>query len=175
MVINRNIPQRSKTATRTIYLYVALIGVILTALLFIGVFIMQRLNNAPIYSPPAFDSMAQIGEPTPPIDLGYTSMTVEQGFNIKLCGRLFIKKNNIDIYLTNPKLNNVWLMIELHDENGNVLARSGIIKQGEYIKSINMLVNVTAGKTNVKIVVIAYLPDTYISGGSVSIKTVLFR
>ncbi len=56
-----------------------------------------------------------------------------------------------------------------------MLAKSGIIKQGEYVKSINMPKDVTADQTNVKIVVIAYAPDTYISRGSVSMKTVLFK
>ena len=175
MNTNRTIPRFSKATKKTVYLYVTLIGVILIALCLTGFFIMHQLNQTPQYKPPAFDSSAHIGEPTPPIDLGYTLMTAEQGFVIKLCGRLFAQKDSIDIYLTNPKSNDVWLMTELHDENDKVLAKSGIIKQGEYIKSINMLSSVTTVETNVTIVVIAYSPDTYTSMGSVSMKTVLLR
>jgi hypothetical protein len=175
MNTNRTIPRFSKASKKAIYLYVTLIGVILIALLLTGVFIMHQLNHTQKYKPPAFDSSAQIGEPIPPVDLGYTSMTVGQGFDIKICGRLFVEKNSVDIYFTNPKSNDVWLMTELQDENGKVLAKSGMIKQGEYIKSVNMFKNVTADKTNVTIVVIAYSPDTYLSRGSVSMKTVLFK
>jgi hypothetical protein len=135
----------------------------------------RQSNHTQKYIPPAFDSSAQIGEPTPPADLGYTSMAVEQGLCIKLCGRLFVKNNSVDLYFTDPKSNDVWLMIKLQDKNGNVLAKSGIIKPGEYIKSVSMLKSITADKTNIKIVVAAFSPNTYISKGSVSVETVLLR
>jgi len=154
-------------------LYILFIGVIIIALFLTGYFIIHQFN--PAYTPPTFDIFAQIGEPIPPEDLGYTSMNVEQGYDIKLCGRLFIKENKIDIYVTNPTSNEVWLKVELQDANGKLLAQSGIVKQGEYVPSISLLENVTATKTNVKIIVIAYEPDTYISKGSVNMNTILYK
>ena len=175
MNINRNIPRFSKATKKIVLLYVALIGAIIIALFLTGIYIMQQLNKTPKFKPPAFDSAAQIGEPIPPIDLGYTPMSVEQGFDIKLCGRLFVLKDSVDIYLTNPESNDVWMLAELQDENGQVIAKSGIIKQGEYVKSINLIKSVSTAKTKVKIVVIAYSPDTYISKGNVSMNTVLIK
>jgi len=102
-------------------------------------------------------------------------VNVEQGFDIKLCGRLFAQNNTVDIYLTNPASNNVWMMTEVQDENGKVLAKSGIIKPGEYVQSVALVKNVTAAETNVKIVVIGYAPDSYASRGMVGMKTTLFK
>lgn len=175
MNTNRKIPHSSKASRKTMFLYMALSVVILIALILTGIFIFQRLNTTPQFIPPEFDPSAQVGEPTPDIDLGYTTVNVEQGFAIKLCGRLFVKNNSVDIYLTNPASNDLWMMTELQDENGKVLAKSGIIKPGEYIKAITLLKNVTAEKTNVKIVVIGYAPDTYASRGTVGMKTELFK
>lgn len=175
MNTNREIPQFSKTSKRNIIVYGLIIGVIIVALIFTGIYVIGRLNATPEFIPPGFDASAQIGEPTPPLDFGYTTVNVEQRFDIKLCGRLFAQNNTIDIYLTNPASNNVWMMTEVQDENGEVLAKSGIIKPGEYVQSIALAKNVTAAETNVKIVVIGYDPDSYASRGIVGMNTTLFK
>lgn len=168
-------PEYSKASRKTRVLYAARLGVILMALIVTGILVFQRLNTTPAFVPPAFDKSAQVGEPTPDLDLGYTAVNVEQGFEIRLCGRLFVKNNEVEINLTNPISNDVWMMTELQDENGQVLAKSGIIKPGEYVQSITLLKKVTVAETNVKIVVIGYAPDTYASRGTVGMKTVLFK
>ncbi|MBC3887821.1 hypothetical protein GH810_05810 [Acetobacterium paludosum] len=175
MNTNREIPQHSKASRKTVVLYLALIGVILIALILTGIILFQRLNTPLQFVPPGFDPSAQVGEPTPDIDLGYTTVNVEQGFEIKLCGRLFVKNNSVDINLTNPASNDVWMMTELQDKNGKVLGKSGIIKPGEYVQSIALLKNVKAEETNVKIVVIGYAPDTYASRGTVDMNTMLLK
>ena len=175
MNTNRELPKYSKASRKTRVLYVALLGVILIALIVTGILVFQRLNTTPAFVPPAFDKSAQVGEPTPDLDLGYTTVNVEQGFEIRLCGRLFVKNDHIEINLTNPTSNDVWMMTELQDENGKVLAKSGIIKPGEYVQSVTLLKKLTAAETNVKIVVIGYAPNTYASRGTVGMKTVLYK
>ncbi|HEY5558063.1 hypothetical protein [Acetobacterium sp.] len=175
MNTNRDIPRFFKTSQKNIIVYGLIIGVIIIALILTGMFVTGRLNATPEFIPPGFDAAAQIGEPSPPLDFGYTTVNVEQGFDIKLCGRLFARNNTIDIYLTNPASNNVWIMTEVQDENGKVLAKSGIIKPGEYVQSVALANNVTAVETNVKIVVIGYAPDSYASRGMVGMKTTLFK
>lgn len=175
MNTNRALPEYSKASRKTRVLYAALLGVILIALLLTAILVFQRLNTTPAFVAPGFDKSAQVGEPTPDLDLGYTAVNVEQGFEIRLCGRLFVKNNKVEINLTNPASNDVWMMTELQDGNGQVLAQSGIIKPGEYVQSVTLLKKMTAAETNVKIVVIGYAPDTYASRGTVGMKTVLFK
>ena len=175
MNTNRKIPRFSKASRKSMILYLSLIGVILVALVLTGMAVFQGFNKAPEFRPPGFDPAVQSGEPTPDIDLGYTAVNVQEGFDIKLCGRLFAQNNAVDIYLTNPASNTVWMMTELQDENGRVIAKSGIIKPGEYVQSVALLKNVTEAETKVKIVVIGYVPETYGSRGTVGMKTLLFK
>ena len=130
------------------------------------------LNNKNRFVPPDFDESVIKGTPEVPEGLGYSPIEVEQGYNVYVCGNLIVNGNNVDVYFTSPETNTVWVLLRMVDEYGTVLGETGIVQPGEYIKSLR-LNTVPEQETNVKLKIIAYQPETYISMGSVGLKTKL--
>jgi|LGOV01.1.fsa_nt_gb hypothetical protein len=171
----REIPVFSKSSKKYYGLNRIVVVVFIVAVIVVSAFIYNRIESGPNFKIPNFDPQVKSGEPNPPIDLGYVTVPIEEGFEIKLCGRLFIQDNVIDIYATNLENNDVWIKIELENEEGQLIAESGIIKPGEYLKSLELIKNVSEAESQVKIIVIGYEPETYESRGVVEMKTLLYQ
>lgn len=121
------------------------------------------------FVPPAFDQLAVDGEPTVPDDAGYTPLRVEQGYMFYVCGSIKYTNGGADVYLTSPKDNRVWLMMRAYDEKGKVIGETGLIRPGQYLKSISLNKEYKQD-ANIKLKVIAYQPDTYYSMGNVDLN-----
>ncbi len=121
---------------------------------------------------PEFDSTAVVGTPT---DAGESWMPIYQDgmeFSAHICGRVMINDGLADIYFTNDEGNEVWMMLRIMDEAGNILGETGLIKPGEYVKSVKFDVVPEVG-TAIKMKIMAYEPETYYSAGAVSLNTVI--
>lgn len=121
------------------------------------------------FVPPAFDQSAVDGEPTVPDDAGYTPLRVEQGYMFYVCGSIKYQNGSADVFLTSPKDNRVWLMMRAYDEKGKVIGETGLIRPGQYLKSISLSKEYKQD-ANIKLKVIAYQPDTYYSMGNVDLN-----
>lgn len=124
------------------------------------------------FVPPEFDSGAAVGAPSVPNDMGYLEVYKEgMSFNAFVCGEVNIKDGKADIYFTNPEKNTLWMKLRIFDENGKVIAETGLIKPNEYLKTVSFD---TVPKNNSKITmkIMTYEPNTYYSGGAVSLNTV---
>ena len=123
------------------------------------------------FTPPPFDDNATVGVPTVPDDLGYGILYREgMSFRVGICGKLNVSADTTDVYLTNPAENIVWLKIRVFDADGNVVGESGLIRPGEYLKSISLNVPPDAiGTTALVVKVMSYEPDTYLSMGSITL------
>ena len=121
------------------------------------------------FVPPAFDNNAVAGEPTVPDDSGYSILYRDgMSFKVGLCGKINVTNNNADVYFTNISENNVWLKVRFYDKSGDILGESGLIKPGEYLKSVTLdKIPDTADGIIVKIM--SYEPDTYNSMGSITL------
>ena len=121
------------------------------------------------FTPPPFDSTAVVGTPVVPDGLGWQELDA-QAYKVSICGKFIPKGDSVDVWLTNPKSNTVWLKVRVLDENGNTLGETGIIKPDEYVQSVTLN---TIPKTGTRIVlkIMAYQPDTYYSEGAVSLNT----
>lgn len=123
------------------------------------------------FIPPSFDSAAVAGTPDVPDGLGYMECYQDgMDFRFFSCGNVKMDGKNADIYLTNPDDNEVWLKVRVLDAQGNILGESGLIKPGEYIKSVELSEQLAAG-TSIKLKVMAYEPETYYSAGAVALNT----
>ena len=125
-----------------------------------------------VFVPPEFERYAVAGEPEVPEKLGFIEPYMEgMSFRAGVCCNLPHNGNSADIYFTNNKENCVWLKLRISDENGNVLAETGLLRPGEYVKSVNF---VALPKSGQKVVyrVMAYEPETYISRGYFTLKTI---
>lgn len=141
------------------------LAVMLVALLWSG----EKKQNT--FIPPEFEAAAQSGIPDVPEGLGWQELDV-QVFKVSVCGVVAIKENTADVWLTNPKSNQVWLKLRVLDTDGNILGETGLLKPGEYVQSIVFNTALKSG-TEIVLKVMAYEPEVYTSAGAVSLNTTI--
>lgn len=121
------------------------------------------------FVPPPFDTAAQTGTPEVPEDLGWQELDA-QAYKFSICGEISPKNGKADVWLTNPKENEVWLKVRVLDMDGNTLGETGLIRPGEYVRSVTLKPEPQADD-NIQLKIMAYEPDTYYSAGTVSLNT----
>ena len=127
------------------------------------------------FVPPPFDDAAVVGIPeiAEPDKVGYKELDARSAYKLSICGAVKLDGDKADVYFTNPESNDVWLKLRVLNEKGEVIAETGLIRPGEYLKSINFS---SIPKIGDKIIikVMGYQPDTYYSAGSVSLNTAIY-
>lgn len=123
------------------------------------------------FSPPPFDAAAQTGKPEVPANAGYGELDAK-AFTFSAAGELTVTNGKTDVWLTNPEKNTVWLKVRILDGKGSVLGESGLIRPGEYVRSV-WISFVPAKSAAVSLKIMAYEPDTYYSAGSAVLNTTL--
>ena len=144
----------------------AVLGMILA--LFLGG---SEQPQRPDFTPPPFEASAKVGTPEVPEGMGYSEFDAKL-FKASICGEVEVVDGSADIYLTNPETHYAWIKVRVMDEKGNILGETGLIKPGEYVKTVAFT---TVPEIGAKIVlkIMAYEPNTYHSAGSASLNTVL--
>ncbi len=132
----------------------------------------SKSKNVKSFIPPEFDASAVEGVPEVPENLGYSPFKVEEGFTAYVCGDLTVVGGAVDVYFTSPDTNTVWLMLQLIDAKNSVLGKTGIIRPGEYVKAL-ALTAMPDKETSVKLKIIAFRPESYVSMGTMSLNTKL--
>lgn len=121
------------------------------------------------FVPPPFDPAAQSGQPDVPAGLGYGEIDAKV-FKVSICGKFSPSDGSADLWLTNHASNSVWLKLRVLDADGRILVETGLIRPGEYVRSVTLQNTPTSG-TEIIFKLMAYEPDTYRSAGSVSLTT----
>ena len=124
------------------------------------------------FIPPSFDENAVAGIPEVPENLGWEQLDA-QVFRVSVCGVVAAKDGAADIWLTNPRKNDVWLKLRLLDQNGAILGETGLITPGQYVQSVE-LKEVPGAGTPIVLKIMAYEPETYHSAGSISVNTKIY-
>ena len=123
------------------------------------------------FVPPAFDSAAMIGTPEVPEGLGYSSPYQDgMAYRFSVCGNVKLDGKKATVYLTNDAENEVYIKLRILDADGNILGETGLVKPGEYVKEVE-LSKVLAAGTSIKLKIMSYEPDTYMSMGSAVLNT----
>ena len=128
------------------------------------------------YNPPPVETTAVEGVPEINDDKwGYSPFGIDPEFRIKVCGEPEIDGDDVNIYLTSMETNKVIMRCVLvsDDESETVLAESGTIKPGTYLKSIKLKESLESGTRSAILKVLAYTPDNYYSKGTANLKIVL--
>lgn len=126
-------------------------------------------NSSKGFSPPPFDPAAQSGMPEVPESAGYGDLDAGD-FKFYAASILNAADGQTDIWLTNPADNNIWLKVRILDKNENLLGETGLIKPGEYVRSIKL--DTIPDKTaKITLKIMAYEPDTYKSAGALTLNT----
>ena len=123
------------------------------------------------FVPPAFESTAIQGVPEVPEELGYTSPYREgMAYRFSVCANVTMDGRVATVYFTNPAENTVYLKLRVLDGNGEILGETGLLKPGEYVRVVELCEALDAG-TQIQLKIMSYEPDTYLSAGSVVLKT----
>ena len=123
------------------------------------------------FVPPAFESSAQLGVPEVPEELSYTSPYREgMAYRFSVCANVTMDGRVATVYFTSAEENTVYLKLRVLDTDGEILGETGLLKPGEYVRVVELCEALDAG-TQVQLKIMSYEPDTYLSAGSVVLKT----
>lgn len=123
------------------------------------------------FVPPAFDAAAQTGLPEAPAHLGWAEIRQEgMEFSAGVCGVFLVQDGAAEVYFANTSQTGAWLKLCVTDEEGNVLGQTGLIKSGEYVRSVALEVLPEDGSA-ITLKIMAYEPESYYSLGAVRLST----
>ena len=123
------------------------------------------------FVPPEFEAAAVTGTPEVPDGLGYSAPYQDgMAYRFAVCGNVLMEGKQALVYFTNPAENDTWTKLRVYDENGNILGETGLLKPGEYVQYVELDKELTPG-TPIKLKIMGYEPDTYLSAGSVVLNT----
>lgn len=152
--------------------YFLVIAITIASLVFAVGAVKHYNSKNPKFSPPPFEKNAVSGKPDAKNIKSYSEMQAADAYIFGLCGEVTAKDGYVDVYFTSIEGNNAWLKIRILDENENIIAESGLIKPGQYIKSVKLNTEINSA-INVTLKVMGYEPETYFSAGAVTLKTTL--
>lgn len=152
---------------------IALLAVCIVAVvgMVIALAVTGKKGEAPQFTPPPFEAAAQTGMPTVKAESWNKVFQTGMSFVAYVCGDVIIYDDAADVYFTNDKDNNAWLKLRIMDENEKILAETGLLKPGEYVKTVQFT---TVPKNGQKLImkIMGYEPETYHSVGAVVLNTV---
>ncbi len=132
-------------------------------------------KNSLEFTPPPFDVSAVSGDPRDlglSEDVGYSEIydPTKMSFMVAICGVFNVNENReADVYFANSEKNSVWIKLRVYDENENVVCETGLIRPGEYIKTIKFDRQIENGEA-LTVKVMSYVPETYMSAGAFKLK-----
>ena len=123
---------------------------------------------------PDFEKAALTGTPQVEERYGYSTLQVDETYLVCLCGVPANDGQSVDFYFTNPAESGVWFRAEVLDEEGQVLASTGVLRPGEYLPTVTLREKLTQRETPVTVRIVAYEPDTWQSRGNVNLNLTLY-
>ena len=167
--MNKNKAKAKKQNLTPIYILSAATAVVLIVMI-VALCIPKEAPKGE-FVPPAFDDAAVVGTPEVPEGLGYSSPYQEgMAYRFSVCGNVKMNGNMATVYLTNDAENDVYLKLRVLDAEGNILGETGLIKPGEYVKDAKLSKALAAG-IPIKLKIMSYEPETYMSAGSAALNT----
>ena len=127
------------------------------------------IPKTPEFVPPAFEAAVQ-GTPEVEESMGYTELYKEgMAYRVSVCGVPTVDGQDLTVYFTNTEGNETYLKLRVLDTGGNILGETGLLKPGEYVKTVTLDKTLALGE-NIKLKIMGYEPETYESAGSVSLN-----
>ena len=149
------------------------VGLCILSLIFMAVALsLGKTQIAQPFTPPPFDTTATQGTPEVPDHLGWQELDAKV-FKVNVCGEVMVDELEADVWFASPESNTVWLKMRILDASGSILGETGLIRPGEYVRSV-WLEKIPENST-ITIKIMAYEPNTYHSAGSATLTTKLSR
>ena len=151
--------------------YILCVLTIIALVVMILVLVTARNPQMGDFVPPAFESMAVQGTPNVPEELQYSTPYREgMAYRFSVCANVQMVGSKAVVYFMNAEENSVYLKLRVLDEDGNILGETGLLKPGEYVEGVELGETFSA-RTTISLKIMSYEPDTYMSEGSVILKT----
>jgi acylphosphatase len=126
------------------------------------------------YKPPPFEPEAIVGAPEPPKDFGYSEIDASGSFRFGIAGVMYQQEDgSLRVYFNNPEENKAYLMCEVADISGNTLYKSGLLRPGEYVVSLNPVKTLENVAVKIEVKIYAFDPKQYYSVGTVTLDNIL--
>jgi len=157
----------------------AIIGItLLLAAAVVFIYLYEFPDSNDPYAPPPFEKNAALGVPEPDEHMQYNPIDADGKFVLGAVGTLFFQKDfSLELYFTNYEENDVYLLAEVYDyENERLLYRSGIIRPGEYVQTLEPLhpiEQIGNVETKVQVLVYAFSTEDYVSMGQVTLDNII--
>lgn len=129
-------------------------------------------KNAPKgeFTPPAFETAAVKGKPAVEESLAYQEVYTDgMAYRLFVCCVPKISGKDLTVYFTSDEGNEKYLKLRVMDEKGNILGETGLLRAGEYVETVTLSKELSAG-TKIKLKVMGYEPEDYSSAGSVAVN-----
>ena len=175
--------ERNKTRIFTA-LFSIIAVLILAVIICIGIYNKKLASVKLPFVPPEFDENAVEGNPAAlgiGQNEGYTVMGEEQqlAYRAGFCGLFDVKVDVIDetdvysadVYFYNPPTNSIYIKFRVYgkDPKKDIVAETGLIKPGEYIKTLTFNRKIVNGE-KLTIKVMSYVPEDYTSAGTFNLN-----
>jgi len=134
---NQPIYTKSGRISNMVVLFLLCFAVVFASLHFIG-----HINlpwSTELYFKPPIDKAAIYGVPvqSDTEQFAYSEATLGNGIEFGMATALYRQKDgSIIVYLSNPVNSSAYLLCEIKDPNGKVIAESGRVAPGKYIKAL---------------------------------------
>lgn len=166
---------KKKQVTKSSDTPVYILGVLAVAAFIVMMIALSVTKEPPRgeFVPPAFESMALQGVPDVPAELAYSSPHRDgMAYRFSVCANVTLDGSKATVYFTNAEENHVYLKLRVLDENDKILGETGLLKPGEYVKDVQLLRELPSG-TEIRLKIMGYVPDTYLSAGAVVLHTTI--
>ncbi len=134
--------------------------------------VMVSQIKPPAFVPPEFDAAAVDGTPTDAGDSWSRIFQEGMNFSAHICGRIVPYDGKADLYFTNDAENAVLMKLRVYNEMGAIIAETGLIRPGQYIKTVTFT-TVPKNGEKISMKIMTYQPDTYYSEGAVAVTTMI--
>jgi len=165
--------QHTRLRTGAVQKRVLIFLTAITAFLMVVALVYAVRYEAP-YTPPPLETNTSFGVPVPAENMRYSQLETP-AFTFGIAATAYQQKDgSLKIYLTNHESNQAYLMCEVvNKETNRVLYRSGLLRPGEYVESLDPLRRIENIATPIEIFIYALELDGYFSVGQVSIDNIL--
>lgn len=156
-------------ARRDVTLIVMVIACVVAVAVMVVALCTSGRGEATEFVPPPFEEDAVVGVPEVEDGRGYSELYQEgMAYRVSLCGNVHVTGQEAEVYLTNAAENAVWLKLRVLGADGEVLGETGLIKPGEYVKSVQLNAPLPKGE-GICLKVMGYEPGSYHSLGALTL------
>lgn len=127
----------------------------------------ENTFKAPDFDPAAVDGVPDVDE-----SLGWSELTIDDGYVVHVCGVLTADADgSLPVWFASDADNKVWTKLRVQNAEGKTIGETGLLKPGQYVERLQLADSAVSGEVTLQ--VMGYEPDTYYSAGSVGLATAL--